>query len=160
MEKKSPSRCLMTGLSGAQIQHKRKAPYLRARPIAHPPRRPAVGRWRPAPASSEGDNVVWKVIKIGNVPAMWNRRASQIAKEPDAFLVLLTAPVMGASLGGFLKCRSISSHFPIKEKFLEHCTKIALGSFISKQPRKKSYQQTVSIAAVCLCLFFNSPHAL
>lgn len=89
----------MTGLSGAQIQHKRKAPYLRARPIAHPPRRPAVGRWRPAPGSSEGDNVVWKVIKIGNVPAMWNRRASQIAKEPDAFLDALDSSGDGSVAG-------------------------------------------------------------
>lgn len=133
---KTPSRCLMTRLSGKQIQHKRKAPYLHARPIARTPRCPVVGHWWPAWGSSEGENVVWKVINIGNVPVMGIGTPSN-RKGTRCVLVLLTALVIGASLGGFLKCRSISNHFPIKEKLLEHCTKIARGSFISKRPRKE-----------------------
>lgn len=49
----------------------------------------------------------------------------------------LTAVVIGALLGGFTKCRSISNNFPIKEKLLVHCTKIACGSFTSKQLWRK-----------------------
>lgn len=130
VEKKSPSRCLMTGLSGAETQHKRKAPYLHARPIAHlTPRCPVVEHWRPAQGSSEAENVVWRVINIGNVPVMGMGTPSN-RKGTRCVLVLLTALAIGASLGGFLKCRSISNHFPIKEKLLEHCTRIARGSFI------------------------------
>lgn len=130
----------MAGLSGAQIQHKRKASYLHARPIAHnPPRCPVVGHSRPAWGSSEGDNIVLKVINVGNVPVMGtavpsNRRGTRCV------LVVLTALVIGALLEGFGKCRSISNHFPIKEKLLEHSTKIARGSFISNDNgRKVSY---------------------
>lgn len=41
--------------------------------------------------------------------------------------MLLTAVVIGASLEGFTKCRSISNNISIKEKLLGHCTEIASG---------------------------------
>lgn len=60
-----------------------RSPY---RSYLHPPpRRPAVGHWRPAWGSSEGENVVRKVINIGNVPAMWNRRAIKSQRNQMRF---------------------------------------------------------------------------
>lgn len=60
----------MTGLSGAQLQHKRKAPYLHARPIAHAPPLSSGGTLAACVSLFRWDNVVWKVINIGNVPVM------------------------------------------------------------------------------------------
>lgn len=62
------------------------------------------------------------------------------------FWWFLTALVIGALLEGFIKCRSIRNHFPIKEKLLEHCTKIAHGCFISNNNGRNV---TVYNAAVC-----------
>lgn len=122
---------------------------------SQPPRCPVVGHSRPAWGSSEGDNIVLKVINVGNVPVMGtgvpsNRRGTRCV------LVVSTALVIGALLGGFGKCRSISNHFPIREKLLEHCTKIARGSFISNDNGRKvtvkSFTSVLFVGLLC-CVF-------
>ena len=52
--------------------------------------------------------------------------------------MVLTAVVIRASLEGFTKCRSISNNFPIKEKLLGNCSKIAFGSFTTHHLQRKS----------------------
>lgn len=69
-----------------------------------------------------------KVINIGNVPVMGSSVPSN-HKGAECISMVLTAEVIGALLQGFTKYRSISNNFPIKEKLLGHCTKIACGSF-------------------------------
>lgn len=71
-----------------------------------------------------------EVINAGNVPVMGIGVPSN-HKGTESFPVVLTAVVIGALLEGFTKCRSISNNFPIKEKLLGHCTKIAYRSFTS-----------------------------
>lgn len=72
------------------------------------------------------------VINIGNVPVMGITVPSN-RKGTECISMVLTAVVIGALLEGFTKYRSISNNFPIKEKLLGHCTKIACGSFTSDQ---------------------------
>lgn len=91
-----------------------------------------VGHERPVRDSFEGDNVMLKVINVGNVPVMGISVPSN-RKGTDCIFMVLTAVVIGALLEGFIKCRSISNNFPIKEKLLGHCTNIACGSFTSLQ---------------------------
>lgn len=67
------------------------------------------------------DDVMLKVINIGNVPVMGicvptNRKGA------ECISILLTAVLIGEWLQGFSKCRSISNNFPIKEKLLGHST--------------------------------------
>lgn len=77
-----------------------------------------------------------KVINIGNVPVMGISVPSN-RKGTECISMVLTAVVIGALLEGFTKCRSISNSFPIKEKLLGHCTKIACGCFSSHQLWRK-----------------------
>lgn len=77
-----------------------------------------------------------KVINIGNVPVMGISVPSN-HKGAECISMVLTAVVIGALLEGFTECRSISNNFPIKEKLLVHCTKIACGSFTSEQLWRK-----------------------
>lgn len=77
-----------------------------------------------------------KVINIGNVPVMRSSVPSN-HKGAECISMVLTAVVIGALLEGFTKCRSISNNFPIKEKLLGHCTKIACGSFTSEHSWRK-----------------------
>lgn len=78
-----------------------------------------------------------EVINVGNVPVMGISVPSN-RKGTECVSMVLTAVVIGALLEGFTKCRSISNNFPIKEKLLGHCTKIARGSFTSHQLLKVS----------------------
>lgn len=48
----------------------------------------------------------------------------------ESIFMVLTAVVIGEWLAGITRCGSISSKFPIKERLLGHCTKIACGFFI------------------------------
>ena len=77
-----------------------------------------------------------EVINIGNVPVMRISVPSN-RKGTGCISMVLTAVVIGVLLEGFTKCRSISNNFPIKEKLLGHCTKIACGSFTSHQRWRK-----------------------
>lgn len=90
---------------------------------------------------------MWKVINIGNVPVMGISVPSN-HKGTECISMVLTAVVIGALLEGFTKCRSISNNFPIKEKLLGHCTKIARGSFTSHQRWRKGL-----LVKDCLCNF-------
>ncbi len=78
-----------------------------------------------------------KVINIGNVPVMGVSVPSN-HKGTECISAVLTAVVIGAWLEGYTKCRSISNNFPIKEKLLGHCTKIAHGSFSPYQVEERS----------------------
>lgn len=73
-----------------------------------------------------------KVINAGNVPVMGISVPSN-RKGTKCISMVLTAVVIGVLPEGFTKCRSISNNFPIKEKLLGHCAKIACGSFTSDQ---------------------------
>ncbi len=85
-----------------------------------------------------------KVINIGNVPVMGIRVPSN-RKGTEYISMVLTAVVIGVLLEGFTKCRSISNNFPIKEKLLGHCTKIARGSFTSQQLWRKGLSLRVGL---------------
>lgn len=73
-----------------------------------------------------------QVINIGNVPGIGISVLSN-RKGTKCIFMVLTAVVMGTLPEGFIKCRSISYSFPIKENVLGHRVKIARGPFTSLQ---------------------------
>lgn len=111
----------------AQTQHTRAHISVATRPsgAASQPRPVALASRWPVDGTPtllfSGDNVMSEVINIGNVPA------TGAIVPGQCVWATVTAGLIGASPAGFIKRRSISNNFPIREKLLGRCGNVACG---------------------------------